>query len=188
MHSYAGVRPLIDDSASDAQKVSRDYNFEIDAPDNTAPLLSIFGGKITTYRKLAEAATNQLTPFFPALNTPWTAQAPLPGADFSSQPELQQQLSQHYPWLEPALVQRYVRSYGTLCQNFLAPCKSLKDMGKHFGAGLYEVEVHYLQQQEWALTSEDILWRRSKLGLHLARSAQQQLEQYLNPDPDIASA
>ncbi len=182
VHSYAGVRPLLDNAANSAQTASRDYQLTLDAPAQQAPLLSVFGGKITTYRKLAQAAVDQLVPGFPTAGPAWTEHAHLPGGDFDSQPQLLQQLSTCYPWLAPQVLRRYVRSYGTLCTNFLQNCESVEGMGAHFGAGLYEREVRWLQQAEWAQTTEDILWRRSKLGLRLNPQQQQRLTRFLSGD------
>lgn len=177
--SFSGVRPLMDDQAASAQKASRDYHFELDSPPDAAPLLSVFGGKITTYRKLAEAATDSLRRFFPAAGPAWTRTAALPGGDFNNHPDLQRELAEQYPWLPPALLQRWVRTYGTLCREFLTGCQNLESLGEHYGAGLYEQEVRYLVRAEWALTLDDILWRRSKLGLHLQHISSAALERLL---------
>lgn len=179
IHSYAGVRPLLDNTASNAQAASRDYYLALDNAPQHAPLLSVFGGKITTYRKLAQTAVDKLISHFPKAGPAWTEPARLPGGDFSSQPALQQQLHVRFPWLPTPILQRYVRSYGTLCTNFLDSCESVEDMGMAFGAGLYESEVRWLQHAEWAQTTEDILWRRTKLGLHLSHKQQQALTQFL---------
>lgn len=177
--SFAGVRPLLDNAANEARAVTRDYQLELEQPDNRAPLLSVFGGKITTYRKLAETAVNTLASGLPVQRETWTANTPLPGGNFDSQPRLHQQLAERFPWLPTALLSRYVRSYGTLCTNFLVQCKSLQDMGIDFGEGLYEQEIRYLCQHEWARTADDILWRRSKLGLHLSQVQQNRLNEWL---------
>lgn len=178
--SYAGVRPLLDDDSDSPDKVTRDYTFEVDRAQGQALLLSIFGGKITTYRKLAEAAVNHIVEGFPHATPAWTANTPLPGGDFNQQSNLSQELQQEYPWLPPATRQRFVRSYGTLSRSHvLKNVNTLADMGQHFGAGLYQREIEYLIKQEWAITLEDIIWRRTKLGLLLNQSEQNHLNYFL---------
>lgn len=184
---YAGVRPLLDDQSDSAQAITRDYSFELDAPENQPPLLSVFGGKITTYRKLAQAAVDKLALFFPYSGPHWTANTPLPGGDFDNPIQLQQTLNTHYPWLPPEVTHRYIQSYGTLCHHFLADVDNLNALGIHFGHGLYSAEVNYLIDQEWAVTSEDILWRRSKLGLHLSIEQQADLKHYLETHPTLTA-
>lgn len=164
---FSGVRPLMDDEAATAQKASRDYSFELNAQSGNAPLLSVFGGKITTYRKLAEAAVDSLTAYFPQCGPRWTRNARLPGGDFTDHAALAADLTQRFPWLPEQIRQRWVRTYGTLSNELLEGCARLADLGADFGAGLYAREVEYLVKKEWALTVDDILWRRTKLGLHL---------------------
>ena len=177
--SFSGVRPLMEDESTTAQKASRDYSFELDAKAGSAPLLSVFGGKITTYRKLAEAAVDSLVHFFPAAGPAWTRHAPLPGGDFGDHQQLSAELASRFPWLPAQLRQRWVRTYGTLSLEWLSDCHSLEDLGAHFGKGLYAREVTYLVAQEWALTVEDILWRRTKLGLHLAQIDTRALDAFI---------
>lgn len=177
--SYAGVRPLLDDEADSPAAVTRDYTIELEQPQGQAPLLSVFGGKVTTYRKLAEAAVNQLENYFPQMGKPWTAFARLPGGDFDTQQNLRLALQQKYPWLPSEIVKRYVRSYGTLSHQILSGCSCLEQMGEHFGAGLYQLEVEYLISNEWALEVEDILWRRTKLGLFLSSEQLERLAEVL---------
>ncbi len=167
VHTYSGVRPLLDDESSSAQAITRDYTLEIDDKNGLAPLLSIFGGKITTYRKLAEAATDKIKHFFPSTGPSWTKSTALPGGDFESPKVLAVDLNRQYPWLEQSILERYIRSYGTLTHHILSACKNQQGMGEHFGAGLYHCEVQYLIEQEWVLSVEDLLWRRTKLGLRL---------------------
>lgn len=178
-HSYAGVRPLLDDEADSAQAVTRDYKLEWDAPADAAPLLSVFGGKITTYRKLAQAAVDKLTSVFPHIGPCVTAQQPLPGGDFANQAQLLRELSQSHSYVPAAVLQRYARSYGTLSHQLLIGCHSLADLGEDFGHGLYQAEVSYLLNHEWAQTAADILWRRSKLGLRLDQAQQQRLAEFI---------
>ncbi|CAB3750969.1 glycerol-3-phosphate dehydrogenase [Paraburkholderia solisilvae] len=171
--SYAGVRPLLEDesaeSAKNASAVTRDYRLELDAPDGAAPLLSVFGGKITTFRKLAEEALDDITR---ALGTPapaWTAGAPLPGGDIADADfdRFAAQLAQRYTWLPSALAHRYARAYGTRAERVIGEAGSLADLGHAFTPDLYEAELRYLREVEWARTAYDVLWRRTKLGLHV---------------------
>jgi len=173
--SYSGVRPLYDDGASKAQAATRDYVLELDEAAG-APMLSIFGGKITTYRRLAESALDRLAPLFgPARRAEidarrgWTGRSPLPGGDFASGEFMAQvaKLAAAHPHLAPRQALRLVRYYGTEAFGMLAGVRSATDMGRDFGAGLTEIEVEHLRRNEWAETAEDIVWRRSKLGLRL---------------------
>jgi glycerol-3-phosphate dehydrogenase len=175
--TYAGVRPLYDDGASEAKAATRDYVFELDTPGG-APLLSIYGGKITTYRRLAEEALERLAPYLRSV-TPredfkaregWTAKASLPGGDMdvSAIAALSAELTRHYPFLSQATANRLAHAYGTRATRLLGKAKSMTDLGQSFGAGLTEAEVRYLMANEWAVSAEDIVWRRSKLGLRLS--------------------
>jgi glycerol-3-phosphate dehydrogenase len=168
--SFAGVRPLYDDAAANPSAVTRDYMFELDAAPGRAPLLSVFGGKITTYRKLAEHALDQLRPFFPSLPGPWTAGATLPGgdlpdADFAS---FEAGIWSRWPWLPRPLARHLARLYGTRIEQVLGDARTPADLGRHFGGQLYEREARYLIEREWPSTAEDILRRRTKHELHLA--------------------
>ena len=182
--TYSGVRPLFDDGASDAKSASRDYVLELDASEGEAPLLSIIGGKITTYRKLAEAALGQIAEHLPTrtgLAAGWTGSAPLPGGAFDIEEAglVAEQLARDFPFLNEAHSQRLVRAYGTCARTFLAQAKTMQDLGQHFGATLTEAEVRYLIEHEWARNAEDILWRRSKLGLHMKESETAALEAWM---------
>jgi glycerol-3-phosphate dehydrogenase len=177
--SYSGVRPLIEEDGKDAKEVSRDYSFEVDEPPGKAPLISVFGGKITTYRKLAEAATNRLCEYFPRSSNPWTRHGVLPGGNFTSQEQLAESLRHRYHWLPDALARRLVRTYGTLAFKVIGDSNSLDDMGPCFAADLTAREVDYLVENEWARSAEDILWRRTKQGLFATSEQVQSLEQYL---------
>jgi glycerol-3-phosphate dehydrogenase len=169
--TYAGVRPLYDDGASEAKAATRDYVFELDTPGG-APLLSIYGGKITTYRRLAEEALEKLAPYLngAAAKQGWTAKASLPGGDLdvSAIAALTAELLRQYPFLSPAHAGRLAHAYGTRASKVLGNAKSLADLGQSFGATLTEREVRYLMANEWACTADDIVWRRSKLGLRLS--------------------
>jgi glycerol-3-phosphate dehydrogenase len=162
--TYAGVRPLDDDGGGAAQKASRDYTLELDTAG--APLLNVFGGKLTTYRRLAEHAMEKLAQFFPDMRRAWTASSPLPGGDIAGDfDSWAAGMARRYDILDPQLVMRLCRAYGTRIDALLDGVKSMTDLGRHFGAGLTEREVAYLIANEWATTPEDILWRRTKLGL-----------------------
>ena len=177
---YSGVRPLLDNEQSNsAQAVSRDYSFAVNTENNNAPLLSVFGGKITTYRKLAETVVNKVCEFHAGSGTAWTETSPLPGGDFKDHASLSNTLQKHYPWLSDTLRARFVRTYGTLTYRLLNDAMSLEDLGCNFGTDLYAAEVNYLIEHEWALNAEDIIWRRTKLGLCLNRAEIKKLAKYI---------
>jgi glycerol-3-phosphate dehydrogenase len=181
-HSYAGVRALFDDAASEAAAVTRDYELELDRSDAGAPVLSVFGGKITTYRRLAEAALERILDTLglpqdtPRL--PWTAGVALPGGDFAGGDfaAFVADSQARWPWLPAALLQRLARLYGTRMSRVLGAAHSLQELGRDFGAGLTRAEIDYLVAQEWARSCEDILWRRTKLGLRFPASAMRDLQ------------
>lgn len=182
--TYSGVRSLFEDGASAAQAATRDYVLDVDAPEEEAPLLSIFGGKITTYRRLAEHVLEKLVPHLPtrASRQPgWTASEPLPGGSFptSEFSNVVKELRGDYPFLDEALALRLVRSYGLKAYNLLGRAGATSDLGRSFGAGLTEVEIEYLRRHEWADTAEDILWRRSKLGLKMTAEERRVVADYL---------
>lgn len=177
--SYSGVRPLIEEDGKDAKEVSRDYSFEVDQPKGQAPLISVFGGKITTYRRLAEAATDRLCEYFPRSSHSWTRHAVLPGGNFTSQTELTASLLHRYPWLPDRLARRLVRTYGTLAFKVLGPSNRLEDLGHCFAGDLTVSEVDYLINREWARSAEDILWRRTKQGLFASEEQVRSLEHHL---------
>ena len=171
--SYSGVRPLYDDGSREAKAATRDYVLELDTANGAPAVVSVFGGKITTYRRLAEEVLERLAPSLPDMvpaKAGWTASAALPGGDFAigALASLEADLLRSCPFLPRDQVSRLVRSYGTQAKTVLGSAASRKDLGTDFGAGLTEAEVRYLVQQEWALTAEDIVWRRSKLGLRLS--------------------
>jgi glycerol-3-phosphate dehydrogenase len=179
--SYAGVRPLYDDGATAAQEATRDYVLQLEGGNERAPLLSVFGGKITTCRRLAEAALARLAPCFPGAGPPWTARAPLPGGDFpwDGFERLVSELRMRYPFLSPGLARRLARYHGTRASELLGDARRLEDLGEPFGAELYEREVDWMVREEWAATADDILWRRSKLGLRLDARARARFEAWL---------
>lgn len=174
---YAGVRSLQDDGASSAQQATRDYALDL---KGEPPLLSVFGGKITTFRRLAEAAMARLAPFFPGLRAAWTQSARLPGGDFppDGAAALRAELQNRYEFLAGSTVCRLARSYGTVAADMLGDARSVADLGQGFGADLTEREVNWLIRTEWARTAEDALWRRSKLGLRLSEHEQSALAQW----------
>ena len=178
--TYSGVRPLYDDGASSAQEATRDYVLELDAPAGAPPLLTVFGGKITTYRRLAEQALELLSKQVP-MGRPWTAEAPLPGGDFpfDGVADLVRALAKAHPFLGEAHLQRLVRAYGTRTIEIIKSAQRSEDLGRRFGADLTEAEVNYLVSEEWAEDASDILWRRSKLGLHVSREEAEALGSYL---------
>jgi glycerol-3-phosphate dehydrogenase len=171
--TYSGVRPLYDDGSSAPQEATRDYVLKLDGGEDRAPLLSIFGGKITTYRRLAEAALAELMPFVPPAGpgrpAGWTGRECLPGGNFpvdGFEAELQRAAAR-YPFLAPAMLRRLLRAYGLDLGMLLGDARAMADLGPVLGADLTEAEVRYLIRHEWARQADDVLWRRSKLGLHI---------------------
>jgi len=181
LHSYAGVRPLHDDRAADPSAVTRDYVFDVDAPEGAAPLLSVFGGKITTYRRLAEHALEKLAPFFPAMGPAWTAGAALPGGDLpgGDRARFAADLLRRRPWLPARAAADYARRYGTRADELLDGAGALEDLGRCFGGAFYEREARFLVAREWARTADDILMRRTKHGLRLTRAERAGFEDWL---------
>lgn len=167
--TYSGVRPLYEDQAANASSVTRDYVLQLEDQDG-APLLSVIGGKITTYRKLAEDALKQLKHILPDQRLPWTGDDALPGGDipYADFGAFFERCTQQYDWLDGATLQRLARTYGTCIHTVLKDTNSLTDLGHHYGAGLYQKEVDYLIEHEFARTPEDITMRRTKLGLHMS--------------------
>ena len=170
--SYSGVRPLFDDGSSAAQEATRDYVLKLDAPQDQPPLLSVFGGKITTYRRLAESALAQLQPLLPrppGKPAGWTGATPLPGGDFPMDgfDALAASYAAEFPFVPAPMLRRLLRAYGTRTRVLLGAAASSADLGHCFGADLTEAEVRYLIRFEWARTARDIVWRRGKLGLRL---------------------
>jgi glycerol-3-phosphate dehydrogenase len=188
--TYSGVRPLFDDGSVDASAVTRDYVFDLDGGDGRAPVLSIFGGKITTFRKLAEHALDELKAWFPAMKPAWTDKAKLPGGDMPDADfeRFLGDLKSRRPFLPDDLARRLARAYGTRVDELLGEARSLADLGEDFGGGLTRAEVDYLVRREWARTAEDILWRRSKLGLHVPEGAAGRIDAYLQGEAPAAAA
>ncbi len=170
--SYAGVRPLYDDGSVDASAVTRDYAFDLDAPEGDpsergAPLLSIYGGKLTTYRVLAEHALDKLLPTIGRKAVRWSANEPLPGGDVPDGDfeMFVREFRETFPFLPDDLARRYARLYGTRGYRMLAGARKMEDLGADLGHGLYQAEADYLRRYEWAETEDDMLWRRTKLGM-----------------------
>ncbi len=181
--SYSGVRPLYDDGASEAQEATRDYVLKLDASEDSPALLSVFGGKITTYRRLAEAALGILAPRLPPArrSAGWTGQEALPGGDFPTDgfETLVSETAARYPFLARDTVRRLVRAYGARAERLLGAAKTQSDLGRAFGADLTEAEVLYLAKNEWAMSAADVVWRRSKLGLRMSEAEVEDLDAYL---------
>ena len=192
--NYSGVRPLHDDGTGDAKAASRDYVLELDEKPGLAPLLSIIGGKITTYRRLAEAVLERLGPHLPPRHgqpAGWSGTTPLPGGEFEPAEiqALTARLARCYPFLEAAHAARLVHAYGARAYRVLGAAKSAADLGRHFGATLSEAEIRYLVGQEWAATAEDVLWRRSKLGLRLSDEEAAELDVWMRDTvPSLAAS
>jgi glycerol-3-phosphate dehydrogenase len=179
--SYAGVRPLYDDAIGNPSAMTRDYVFDIDAGAGRPPILSVFGGKITTYRRLAEHALEKLRPYLSALPGPWTAAVPLPGGDMDGADfdRFLAELERERPWLPPDLARRLAGAYGTRVVRLLGDAAGMADLGDDLGHGLTAREAAYLVEQEWARNADDILWRRTKLGLHGGAPLRRRVEAWL---------
>lgn len=186
--SYSGVRPLYDDASENASKVTRDYKLDLDVRKD-APVLSVYGGKITTYRKLAEQAVDMLSEsqafsVRSVIKPSWTATEPLPGGDIANAgfDKFLSESRQRYAWLDEVLLLDYARNYGTRIHTLLADTDSMEALGKHFDGLLYQKEVDYLYEFEWARKADDILWRRTKKGLHCSADTAAQLQAYLDQE------
>jgi glycerol-3-phosphate dehydrogenase len=180
--TYSGIRPLYDDGAKSASTVTRDYVLDLDdgPDDGGAALLSIFGGKITTYRRLAERALQRLAHLFPDLGEPWTDRIALPGGDLPGGVEAYRaSLLARYPALPAPLLQRLARNYGNRAERLLLDARTMADLGEVFGSDLTKREVDYLIAEEWARSADDILFRRSKLGLHVPNGTAARLDAYV---------
>jgi glycerol-3-phosphate dehydrogenase len=184
VHSYAGVRPLYNDGAKSATAATRDYVLRLRHDGGAAPALDIFGGKITTYRRLAEAALDKLRPHIPGMGGAWTAGAPLPGGDLppGGPAALAAGLRRDHPFLDQAWAGRLARSYGTDAAKLLAGARAAEDLGRRFGWNLTEREVRWMCDREWARTAEDVLWRRSKLGLRLTPAEAARLDAWMRAE------
>ena len=187
--AYAGVRPLSDAGDVSAQEATRDFVLEHEGRAGEPPVLNIIGGKITTFRHLAEEALKKLAPSFPKMGSPWTCGATLPGGDFAvgQRDQLSRDLSAAFPFLDPTLTERLVATYGTVAQRIFSGATTMSDLGAHFGQGLYEREVEHLVRNEWAVSASDILWRRTKLGLRMSDAERDRLSNWLSAALDGAN-
>jgi glycerol-3-phosphate dehydrogenase len=178
LHCFSGVRSLFDDGADNPSAITRDYVLDLDAPAGAAPLLTIFGGKITTYRRLADHALARLAPFFPAMKPPWTNGAALPGGDLAGLDfsGFLRAFERRYPWLPAPIALGYARRYGSRAGDLLRGATSLTDLGRRFGDRLYEREARFLVSEEFALTADDILERRTKHHLRLTSEERRAFE------------
>lgn len=180
--TYSGVRPLYNDGAKSAQAATRDYVLSLDS--NGPPILSVFGGKITTYRKLSESALTLIAPSLAPTQGNWTAGVPLAGGDFpvGDAPRLIRELKLRYPFLSDYTSRRLIRAYGTEAATLLGSARTDADLGRAFGAGLTEVEVRWLTSREFARTAEDVVWRRSKLGLRMSVAEVAALDEWMRAE------
>jgi glycerol-3-phosphate dehydrogenase len=180
--SWSGVRPLILEESASPSANTREYKIElVKSTEHNLPLINIYGGKLTTHRNLAEKAVDMLKPFFPKMGVPWTSTRPLPGGDLPERSKtlFLEALSEKYPWLSSSMALRYTQTYGTLTYQVLGDAQSLSELGEDFGQGLYEREIQYLIQHEWAMTTDDILWRRTKLGLFMTLEEVEKLNAWI---------
>ncbi|WP_061977841.1 glycerol-3-phosphate dehydrogenase [Aureimonas sp. AU20] len=183
LETFSGVRPLFDDGQGNPSAVTRDYTFDLDETGG-APLLNIFGGKITTFRKLAEHAVQKVAKFFPNMGGDWTAGSKLPGGEIANADFVQfsEDMRNAYPWLPRGLLHHYGRLYGARMERLLAGATSMDGLGRHFGAKLYEAEVRHVVNNEWALKAEDVLFRRTKQGLHMSPAEREAFAQWFDTE------
>jgi len=179
VHSYSGIRSLYDDGAANPSKVTRDYVLSLDH-SRGPPILSIFGGKITTYRRLAEHALHRLRPILPAIGNEWTAEAPLPGGNLGRFDVFLDDVLNRWPFLALDVAERLAHAYGRRLIAILGDADSMAALGTNYGYGLTDAEIDYLVREEWAMTAEDVMWRRSKLGLHLPPEAAAAVERRMS--------
>ncbi len=188
--TYSAVRPLYDDGASKAQEATRDYVLKAEGGSGEAPIVNVFGGKITTYRRLAESMLEKIEELLGKRGKPWTAGAQLPGGDFpvtGFDAEVGK-LKASYPFLDLPHARRLTRLYGTRARVLLGLARSQADLGRNFGADLFEAEVRYLMQHEWAVSADDVLWRRTKRGLRLSKEQAAELDNYMSAARDGLAA
>ena len=172
---YAGVRPLYDDGSANPSSITRDYTLRVDGEEGRAPVLSVFGGKITTYRRLAEHALERLAPYFPGMKPAWTSTSPLAGSDFASRAEAQREVFERYRSLPHPVVHGVFRRHGAETPSVLGD----GELGEHYGGGLTERELRYFLDHEWASSAEDVLWRRSKCGLHMTEAQRRRVAEVI---------
>ena len=180
LHTFSGVRPLCDDESNNPSAITRDYTLSLSADGGQAPLLSVFGGKLTTYRKLAEAALVKLMPYFTHMGPNWTMNSPLPGGENMTTPQaLSLTLQEKIKHLPASQADRWASTYGSRAWQMLDGAMDLNALGECFGADLFSREIDYLRAREWAVTAEDVLWRRTKLGYSFSKKEVAALEAYL---------
>jgi glycerol-3-phosphate dehydrogenase len=172
---YAGVRPLYDDGSADPSSITRDYTLRVDEDHGRAPVLSVFGGKITTYRRLAEHALERLAAYFPGMKAAWTADSPFPGSEFASHADAEREVFERYRALPAAVVRGAFRRHGAETPRVLGD----GELGEDFGGGLTERELRHFIEHEWADSAEDVLWRRSKCGLHMTEAQRRRVAQVI---------
>ena len=178
--SYSGVRPLCDDESDSPQAITRDYTLDVHDEQGKAPLLSVFGGKLTTYRKLAEHALEKLTPYYPGIGAAWTKTSVLPGGDFTgSREEYAAELRRSYPFLSEEMAFHYARTYGSNSHLILQGKTQLDELGELFGHHFYEAELRYLVEKEWVREKDDAIWRRTKQGMWLNEQQQARVDEWL---------
>jgi len=178
--TYSGVRPLCDDESDSPQAVTRDYTLDVHDEQGKAPLLSVFGGKLTTYRKLAEHAMEKLSHYYPGCGPAWTKNGSLPGGDIGGDRDsYAAKLRREHSWLPESLARRFARTYGSHSELILAGANSLNDLGEDFGHGLHEAELRYLIEKEWVVELDDAIWRRTKLGMWLDETQQARVKAWL---------
>ncbi len=178
--SFAGLRPLCDDGNTDPDAITRDYVLEVDRPEGVAPLVSIFGGKLTTARRLAERLVNGLNPPFPDLGEPWTENAVLPGGEMDNFETFARDLASEHPGFQRDFITGLARRHGANAREILGGATCEADLGEHFGGALHAAEVDWLIDEEWAQTVEDVLWRRTKCGLDVSKAGVKSLKDYMD--------
>jgi glycerol-3-phosphate dehydrogenase len=185
--TYSGVRPLFDDGDDNPSAVTRDYHLEVDAPHGTAPLLSVFGGKLTTYRRLAEHALKDLAGFYPQMGDAWTTGKPLADGEMADAPTFEEAFDRFVagaaaakPGLPQELIRVLARRHGSGLEDVLENVNGVADLGRAFGGHLYEAEARYLMREEWAIEPDDVLWRRTKEGLHMTAAQREAFAQWIN--------
>ena len=178
--TYSGVRPLCDDESDSPQAITRDYTLDIHDENGKAPLLSVFGGKLTTYRKLAEHALEKLGNYYPSMGPAWTKNCILPGGELNGdRDDYAAKLRRRYPFISESLARHYARTYGSNSELILGTSSSIEELGEDFGHELYEAELRYLVEHEWVRRLDDALWRRTKLGMWLDAEQQSRVALWL---------
>lgn len=179
--TYSGVRPLCDDESDSPQAITRDYTLDVHDDHGKTPLLSVFGGKLTTYRKLAEHAMEKLAKYYPNAGPAWTKESVLPGGHFSgSREDFAASLRRRYPFISAKMAMHYARTYGSNTEKLLGGAQQIDDLGEDFGHEFYEAELRYLVDHEWVHELDDAIWRRTKQGMWLTEAQQARISEWLN--------